>query len=220
MFVGVRYSNTGTDLTDHFRAGPPERVPAPLKAAPLSNVDRESARAVAERFVDGAVLRQQLDDSWPITTRTLRQGLTRKQWRTGNIPVTPFPATAVLEIKYRVDWSGVNRIFLKIAIVPKPTSAVGGQAFDMGLERTGRAQDHRWLVDYWVPSGISAQTPARRAAVAAAARQPPKSQLPAGWVYAPIGLLVALVLGLPLALGARGWLRSRRALRKYRRHSA
>jgi len=221
-FLGIQYSNTGKRFPDHFRAGPAQRVAPPLKAAKLSAVDAESVRRITELFIDTAVLRQRVDDSWDITTRKLRQGLTRKQWDLGNIPVTPFQADAVGEIKYDLEWSGETFVYVKIAIVPKPTSNADGQAFDIGLRRKGDPAEHRWLVDYWVPAGIGVAVngPRARARAAAQAVTQPSSRIPVAYVFVPVGLLVAFIVGLPIAIFGRQWLRGRRAVREFERERA
>jgi hypothetical protein len=216
-FVGLRYANTGKKLPNHFTKGSPQLVPPPPQAARLSNEDQNAARATAERFIDTAVLRQRVDDSWEITAPVLRQGMTRAQWRTGNIPVTPFPAEAVLGIKYRFDWSGTQRIYLKIAIIPKRTANLTGGAFDMGLERSGPTANHEWLVDYWVPSSANSASPGRRSAQGAPPSAPQlKSRISPAWIIAPIGGFLLVLLSVPILLGGRGWLRNRRANRLYR----
>ena len=217
-FIGVNYANTGKKLPQHFTNEPVQRVPPALKTAALTSEDRDAARAIAEKFIDTAVLRVRVDDSWEITAPALRQGFTRAVWATGNIPVVPFqPAEAVEGIKYRVDWSGVDKIYLKVAIIPKRSANMTGGAFDMGLERTGRAGSHQWLVDYWVPSGASSASPLKAARGGAAAARPQlKSRIAPGWVAAPIGGIVLVLLLVPLSLVVRGHLRSRRANRLYR----
>lgn len=222
-FLGVQYSNTGKRPPDHFRPGPVQRVPPPLKAAKLSAVDAESVRRVAELFIDTAVLRKRIDDSWDITTRKLRQGLTRKEWDLGNIPVTPFqPADAVAEVKYDLEWTGADLVYVKIAIVPKPKSNVNGQAFDIGLRRKGDPAAHRWLVDYWVPTGIGVDVggPSSKAAKAAQTVAQPSARIPVAYIFVPVGLLIAIVFGLPLGIFGRQWLRGRRAVREYHRERA
>jgi hypothetical protein len=220
-FVGLHYSNTGHKSPEHFSAAPVQRVAPPPKAAALSNVDASIVRQVAAQFIDTAVLRRHIDDSWPITTANLRQGLTRKQWDTGSIPVTPYPAEAVRAIKYQLDWSGEDLVYLKIAIVPKPTSKALGQAFDIGLTRRGRVAEHRWLVDYWVPLGGGVVTPSSgslTARTAAPAAPQPKTRIPPAFLFVPVGLLVAALIGLPTLLFGRQWFRNRRAVRDYRQH--
>jgi hypothetical protein len=216
-FVGLRYSNTGHRPPEHFTKGSPQLVPPAPRAARLSDEDSSAARVIAARFIDTAVLRQRIDDSWEITAPSLRQGMTRAEWDTGNIPVTPFPAEAVLGIKYRVDWSGTERIYLKIAIIPKRSAKMSGGAFDMGLERSGATDGHRWLVDYWVPSSASSANPGKRSVLDGPALPPTlKSRVSAAWILAPVGGILLVLLSLPIWLGGRGWLRNRRANRLYR----
>jgi hypothetical protein len=221
-FVGLKYSNTAEREPEHFSKGPVQRVSAPLKAQKLSNIDLESVHRIAELFIDTAVLRTSVDDSWEITTPKLRQGLTRKEWDSGNIPVTPFPAGAVQQIKYTLDWSGQDLVYLKVAILPKDAANVAGQAFDIGLARDAHSGPDGWLVDYWVPTGLGSPSPAQRTAAAksAAAAPPASESLPQGLILIPVGVLILLVVGLPLGLFGRNYARSRRALREYRRHSA
>ena len=217
-FVGLRYANTGKQVQEHFSSEPVQRVPQALPPAELSVVDQNAVQAIAELFVDTAVLRHRVDDSWDITTPNLRQGLSRREWDTGNIPVTPFPAKAVRTVRYRLDWTGEDLVYLKIAIVPKARSDVNGQAFDMGLTRAAEAGEHAWLVDYWVPSGIGVAVGGARArAIAKESLRQPSSRLPVGWVFLPVGVLVVLVLGLPIAIFGRQRLNNRRALRRYLR---
>src|SRR5262249_3858961 len=187
-FVGLYYSNTGHKEPEHFSSAPVQRVAAPPRSAVLSSIDREIVRQVAAQFIDTAVLRRHIDDSWAITTKNLRQGLTRKEWDSGSIPVTPYPAESVQTINYQLDWSGEDLVYLKIAILPKATSKSLGQAFDIGLTRTGRATEHRWLVDYWVPLGGGVVIPgagslSKRVAAGAPAASEPKSRLPGGFVF-------------------------------------
>jgi hypothetical protein len=211
--LGVFFANTGHPFEEHF-SGKVQRVPPALKAVPLNARDHEAARIVAERFIDTAVLRQHIDDSWELTAPALRQGFTRAQWRSGNIPVVPFPANAVGGIRYRVDWSGIDHIYLKVAIVPKPNSLVDGQAYDMGLQRMGPNAGKQWKVDYWASTGIGSPSPAKRAKLPPA--EGPKAAIGAAWILLPVGLIAGLLLLIPIGLGIRGRYRVSRANRLYR----
>jgi len=217
-FIGIRYSNTADRTKDTFIPGPVQRVAAPPKAARLTSVDSESVRRVAAMFIDTAVLRRRIDDSWAITTRNLRQGLSRQEWDTGNIPVTPFPAEAVDQIKYTVDWTGADFVFLKVAIIPKATAEVAGQAFDIGLARKGAAANHTWLVDYWVPSGLGTRTSAQRRRDAAQAPvERVSTSISQLWIFAPIALMGFMILAVPAAIFGRHRYRAYRAYREYQR---
>lgn len=211
--LGIFYANTGRPFEEHF-SGSVQLVPPAPKPVPLSAKDHEAARIVAEHFIDTAVLRQHIDDSWELAAPVLRQGFTRAQWRSGNIPVVPFPANAVGGIKYRVDWSGVDHVYLKVAIVPKPTSLVDGQAYDMGLRRMSSPTGKQWKVDYWAATGIGSPSPAKRAKLPPA--EAPKAGIASGWIFLPIGLIAGLLLLIPIVLGVRGRYRVSRANRLYR----
>jgi hypothetical protein len=213
--VGVFFANTGHPPPQTLNNEPPSLVAPPPKAAALSAVDREAARVVAARFMDTAVMRRHTEESWDIVAPAMRKGFTRASWASGNIPVVPFPAEAVLGVKFDVDWSGERKIYLRIAIVPKPASNVDGQAFDMGLEQTGDVGAHHWIVDYFVPYGLGQPSPAKRAAIAAAAPEL-KSRIPAVWIILPVAFIAGLILMLPVGLGARGLYRKSRAERHYR----
>ena len=217
-FVGIRWSNTADTQREVFSSEPVQRVPAAPKAAALTGADRDYVRQIAALFIDTAVLRRHIDDSWELTTPKLRQGLSRREWDTGNIPVTPFPAEAVDQIKYTLDWSGEDLVYLKVAIIPKATSPIPGQAFSIGLERQDVTAKHAWLVDYWVPSGLGQRTSAQRARDPAPAPvERASASIPQAWILAPLGLVLLLVVGLPLVIFGRQRWSSSRALRAYHR---
>lgn len=53
-----------------------------------------AARQVADKFILTAVARKNLGEAYELTHPDLRQGLTKQQWLTGNIPVQYYPADA------------------------------------------------------------------------------------------------------------------------------
>jgi hypothetical protein len=214
--TGIWFANTGKPVPNTFDSRPVRLPgPAPQRAA-LSARDRDAARAVAARFIDAAVLRKNSDDSWDVTAPVLRQGFTRQRWGSGEIPVVPYPANAVLAIKYRLEFSEQDQLWLKVALVPKPSSSIDGQLFSMGLQRT-KSTAHPWLVDYWTPAGIG--SPNSRTAAARYGTPTPKSSVNGNWIIAPIAVLAGLILCVPLCLAGRGWYRTARANRTYRQTS-
>jgi hypothetical protein len=211
--LGIWFANTGRPIRNTFSSEPSDLPGPPPKRVPLTAHDRNQACAVAADFIDYAVLRKNSAQAWDLTAPVLRQGLTRRQWSTGAIPVVPFPAAEVGAIKYRVEYSEQDQLWLKVAIVPKPTSGVDGQLFSMGLHRTHSAA-HPWLVDYWVPAGVG--TPATPKAIARHAPAKPERRVDGRWIFVPIAVLVGLMLCVPLVLAGRGWYRASRANRAYR----
>ena len=190
---------------------------APLpQSVPFSARDRKEVNAVADEFIATAVFRQHLDDSYDLVVPEFHQGLTRKEWRTGNIPVQPFPRDAVLLMRWKLDYSYKNRVGLKVAFLPKPQAKVGGVVYAIELTKVGASAHHRWLVSYWTPSGGEILSQAQRAAAAGGQSEPAKARLGAGWIFAPIGALLGLIVFVPATLAVRGWLARRRVEQTYR----
>lgn len=212
--LGIRFSNTGHKVASVYTQEPVTRVAPNPKADPFTPAERRQVRAVATRFIQTAVFREQIDDSWEITTATLRQGLTRKAWAGGRIPVVPYPGDAVAEIRWRVNYSYARTIGLKVAIYPKAGAGVDRQVFDIELQNTGTEQRPRWLVSLWAPSG------GPQLAASAPSGPPVRIGTSHGsirpvWLLAPVGLIVGSMLVLLGWLALRGWIRSTRASRAY-----
>lgn len=112
-------------------------------------VDPE-ARQVAGRFILTAVARQDLATSYDLTHPELRNGFTRAQWRTGNIPVIPFPSSDLDFASFKVEHSFPNEVVLKVLLVPAG-SEVKPASFFIGLKRVG-GKDGPWRVYYWAPN--------------------------------------------------------------------
>ena len=112
---------------------------------PLSS----SARKVAGRFILTAVLRKHLDEAWKLSGPLIRQGLTYKEWLTGNIAVVPF----LLPLKLtpmKVDYSYSNHALVEVALVPKGKGHA--QYFYLELKRIGNGAGAHWVVWTWVPN--------------------------------------------------------------------
>src|SRR5687767_1332137 len=77
------FGNTATKVPE-TKSNQPAQLLTQRKQIPLA---RETRR-VAGRFLLTAVARKNLGESYEITHPDLRQGLTKQEWLTGNIPVT------------------------------------------------------------------------------------------------------------------------------------
>jgi hypothetical protein len=218
-FVGIHYSNTGHTVPQRFTAEKPRLVAQTPKADVFTAAERRQVRAVAARFVESAVFRKNVADSFAITSSGLRQGASRSEWATGTIPIVPYPAKAVESVRWRVSYSYAAEIGLEVAFFPKPASGVERQVFDIALQNHGSAAAPRWLVSYWAPSGgvqLSRADP-RTPAVQTA---PPKPALGAVWLVVPIGIIVGGFVGVIVFLAVRGRIRHARAVRLYRSTSS
>lgn len=140
----VFFGNTAKSLES-----PLSNKPASLfqkqRQVPLSG----DARRVAGKFILTAVARKNLAESYDITHPSLRQGLSRKEWETGNIPVTPYPADKLDFASFKIDESYPDHAVLQVALLPQEGLKIKPQIFFIGLRKVGG----RWLVDYWVPRG-------------------------------------------------------------------
>ena len=139
--------NTGTSLeTAH------SNQPADIfKPTPQVKVDAE-ARRVAGRWILTSVARKDLATGYELTHPDLRQGFTRKQWMTGNIPVQPYPADQLDAATFKVDESYDDEVYLEVALLPKKGVNIKPQIFYIGLKRVG-GHKGPWRVNYWLPRG-------------------------------------------------------------------
>src|SRR2546423_14246934 len=185
--LGVYFPNTSpTRHAAPFTKEPVQTVAALPKAVRFTADERREVSAVAGKFIATAVFREHVDDSYDLVVPEFRQGLTREQWGTGNIPVSPFPHDALALMRWKLEYSYRGRVGMRVAFMPKPKAKVGGIVYAIELKQVGPAQHHRWLVSYWTPSGGQGLSNAQRSARAG----PPASAKPqpgAGWVFVPNG---------------------------------
>jgi hypothetical protein len=213
--LGIFFPNTSpTRHSAPFTKEPVQTVGPLPKAVRFTAKERKEVDDVAGRFIATAVFREHVDDSYDLVVPEFHQGLTRKQWRTGNIPVMPFPQEQLLLMRWKLDYSYRDRIGMRVAFLPKQTAKVGGVVYAIELRNVGTPKRHRWLVSYWTPSGGQILSQSQRAAQAGPV-QAVKPRLGAGWIFLPIGGLAALMVLVPATLVLRGWLSRRRVDRTY-----
>ena len=151
-FTVAYFGDTGTSQETPL-SDAPAQVFTPRKQIPLDN----EARRVAGRFILTAVAREDLAESYELAHPELRQGLTKREWLTGNIPVVYYPAKAIETATFKVDESYANEAILEVALLPKESAKVKPQIFFIGLKKAG----NRWRVNYWVPRAAPAVPSAR-----------------------------------------------------------
>ena len=214
-FVGIHFSNTGHAEKQVFQPGKPQLVPKSPKTDTFTPAEQRQVRAVAVRFIESAVYRNHVADSFALTTSELHQGLSRADWATGTIPVVPYPANAVDDVRWRVDYSYANEVGLKVAFYPKARSGVDRQIFDITLQNKGKAGTPHWLVSYWAPEG-GVQVSRANPRAPSVDLKPPKPALGAVWLFVPVGLIVGGLVGVIAFLAIRGRVRHRRAVQAAR----
>jgi hypothetical protein len=107
------------------------------------------ARAVAKTFVATAVARKNLDVAWNLAAPVMRQDLTLEQWKTGTIPVQPYPVGKA-RAEYTVQSSHPDEATLRVVFTPPAGSSTPAGDFLITLDRSSG----KWLVSSWVPREV------------------------------------------------------------------
>ncbi len=147
-FTIAYFGNTAT-VVETPLSNKPAQVFSARKQIPLE----KEARRVAGRFILTAVARKHLAESYELTSPELRQGLSKKEWLTGSIPVPPYPVGEIEAATLKVDESYPNEASLQVALLP-PTSDTNlkPQVFFIGLKKL----KGQWKVTYWIPRSLPA----------------------------------------------------------------
>jgi hypothetical protein len=236
IYLGVHYSTPGDPGNPSGPAvagGPSYAEPKP---APFTARNQRAVRRVLRDFIRSAVVRHDVGRSWAIAGPSLKEGVTRKQWNRGDIPVVPYPAANRGLGKWSyVEYSYAQTVGLEVFLFPKPGSGYSALTADVELVQ---GRDRRWRVDYWMPKrfhgppAVAAKQTTRKAgATVASAKAKAKAQRPErraappafeppkpsrAWWLLPIGLL-SLIVVVPLATILVIWYRNRSAERAYLR---
>ena len=151
---GIR--NTAEVNNPEPRNQPPQ-VPVTPKTVPMSR----AAANIAIRFLNTAVPRTNLALSYTLVTREFRQGLSLKEWKTGNIPVPYFPIwnRGAGYSPYQVHWSYKNELMLKILLTPKKGQGLKAQEFWIGVKRANASAPWKvyYFQPYWYPPRLTAR---------------------------------------------------------------
>ena len=139
------FGNTGKSL-ESPKSNEAANIFTPRKQIPLD----KDARRVAGRFILTAVARKSLAESYELTHPELRQGLSKQEWLTGNIPVQYYPADKLETATFKVDESYPDEAILEVALLPKKTVKIEPQIFYIGLKKVGTGAASEWKVSYWL----------------------------------------------------------------------
>jgi hypothetical protein len=151
VFLGVYFSrgsssSAGANISTISSGPPSSTTPAAKNPRVAASPD---ALKVARTFLETAVLRQNLDAAYGIVGPDLKGGMSRAQWRKGNIAVTPYPAENAKTAQLVVKSSHRNQLMLQVLLNPRKGSGVTRPLpFTLGLDRVGG----KWLVNYWLPN--------------------------------------------------------------------
>lgn len=243
VYLAAHYTTSGSSgdangpyVSDSFYREP--------KHVPFTAEKRRAVSAVLAKFIDGAVSKHDLAGTWDLAGPGLRQGLTRKDWLKGQLPLVPFAASKRGQGQWSVvNYSYANKVGLELLMFPAHRS---GQLATVETDVV-RGRDGRWRVNYWMitklhgPGSAAAadsasalsegppnvhKLPGKKKAQAAARREAAQQEpldpnggvtrLGAKWLLVPVGLLSLTFLTL-IGLGVAAWIRNRRAAAEYAR---
>lgn len=231
IYLGVHLSSPGNPGNANGPVVPNYTAPKP---APFTKAKQREVRRVLASFIKSAVAREDPARSWDIAAPSMKEGVTRKAWNRGDLPVVPYPALhkGLGQWDY-VEYSYRNSVGLEVFLFPKPGSGYSALTADVELVR----DNGRWLVDYWMPKKFhgppavakSGKTTRKAAGKrrhqpqqAKAKSAPPAQAMPeyksphqsrAYWAV-PIAIL-SLIIVVPLAFGGVQWRKNRKAAREH-----
>ena len=238
IWLAVRYSNPGNPFNANGPTVPDYVQP---KNAPFTPVEQHAVHNVLKRFISAAVVRNDPRQAWAIAGPTLKEGVSRKEWDKGNIPVVPYPAADRgwgnwSFVEYSQREAQTRHVELEVYLFPKPGSGWSAMSADVEVIRN---KNGPWLVDYWMPKrfhgppAVAKKTKAKtqskenvkklrhrhevkkkapKTVIAEPAPDAPKAR--GAWWALPLGLL-GLAIILPLSIGGVIWYRNRKAERDY-----
>jgi len=149
IFLGVFFSRGTTPPTQSLSTISSKPSDTTQNTAGATKVPASaSALQVAHTFLETAVVRKNLDTAYALVGPFLKTGISRKAWRTGNIPVQPYPAMNVKSALLQVLSSTKSELILQTVLNPRVGSGVKKpQVFDITLNRIGG----KWLVNNFQP---------------------------------------------------------------------
>ena len=137
--VSVGSNGTPNAVTGWGVTYPTPKPPKTVKLDP-------AAQRVMSKFVRTAVARKNLDAAYMISGPHVREGMTLKQFLTGNIAVVPYKVTSKTSAQLKVDKSYATSAQLEVYLA---TPGHRGRDFYVDLIK----KNGKWFVDGWVPRG-------------------------------------------------------------------
>jgi hypothetical protein len=230
--IALKLPNT----TPHFpevTSEPGTAVPE-QRRVPMTRARKRDADRVIQGFLRHGLLRRDPVEAWSLATASFRAGSARRDWKRGELPISPYPANEFRRAGWRIVYSYSNLIGADVTVMPKLRSTGTIWVYAVELKDVVRGKGRRWLIDSWTPiksigGGTLAVAPklSRRERAAARAREAAerrererierltqKSRLGRAWLLVPLAVF-GLILLIPLVLGTRSIVQARRAERRY-----
>jgi hypothetical protein len=130
-----------------LRPGRPQVV-APIEAVPLTASRRRAIDSLLDAFVPAVVERRDPARALPLVTTAFKEGLSRRDWERGNLPVMPYDARGTRFDSWTLDYSLAREMSVDLLLRPAPAETRGNVAFTAVF----RKERGRWRVDSFVPA--------------------------------------------------------------------
>jgi hypothetical protein len=154
--VGVKALPGGKEpAPEHFSRQKAVDVNASNKPVKVTRRDRAGINATLDGFVPAAMARRHPIDAYRFSTPNLRHQATLREWRTGDIPVHPFPARGRTFHGWVVNYAIRNHVNLDLLVMPRLEEEKRPIAFTIDMRRI----HGRWLVDAVLPIAVFAPLP-------------------------------------------------------------
>jgi hypothetical protein len=210
VVVSVLFWNTA-DFKETFSDEPAQLYVAPKKIT-LTGSDKDAIADVARVFVETAVARESPERAYELVGPLLKGGLSREQWKSGNIPVVYYPVDAA---RWKVEYATDAEVGLTVLLFPKPGADLRPTVFNMAL--SPQRGNRGWLITAWSPKGGAPNTgsgggPTPEAALGEFA-DTYSAKASTLWLLIPAGMVFGAIL-LPIFLLGRERLVVRRSRRR------
>lgn len=210
VVVSVFFWNTASSK-ETFSDEPAQLFVPPKKIA-LTGRDRAAIVDVARVFVETAVARESPERAYELVGPMLKGGLSREQWKSGNIPVVFYPVDGA---RWKVEYATDVEVGLTVLLFPKPGVNLRPTVFNMAL--APRQGHGGWLITAWSPRGGAPSTvqsgPQTPEAVFGGAGGRYSARASTWWLLVPAVLVLGGTL-LPVVLLGRERLVVRRMRRR------
>jgi hypothetical protein len=189
----------------------------PAAAKPhLAAADSAAIRDVLTRYIPAMLLRQDVALGYRLSGPQVRGSTTLAEWRSGGVPVYPFPARADRVEGWTLNYVEPGDVGLDLLVQPRKGAKAPAIAFR--IEMTRIRGD--WKVNAFYPeatfdTGTAKVFSPQDATANGATPQVPQPRLSGSWLALPAALILAAAVLGPLAW----WLVSkRREGSAYREH--
>jgi hypothetical protein len=140
----------GGEPPNVFERGRVQIVRVPQKV-PLTTERRRTIAALLDAFVPAAVERKDPMRAYPLVTPAFRAGVTRAQWRHGDLPVIPYDADGRYN-GWTLGYSLKDEMSVDLLLRPGAREKRGAVAFTAVFKK----RHDRWLIDAFIPAATFA----------------------------------------------------------------